>query len=175
MSAFNDVDVWGSLHAERPDVHGFMTELNQKINGDRREPRISEETHRSGAKRVKLVLGKSRGVRQCLPNVFFFEVRQVGDDLRGRHAVGDEVDDVGDGDAKAADCGSAGQNVRILRDAVEGLRHAPIIRESRLELGVERRIKVLADEVQNNTGSPHFGTFYNSEPRRIRLQVRFER
>ena len=64
---------------------------------------------------------------------------------------------------------------------------------ARLELGVERRIKVLrfqpwvgvrmnnvlgqflADEVQNNTGSPFFGTFYNSEPRRIRLNVRFER
>jgi hypothetical protein len=64
---------------------------------------------------------------------------------------------------------------------------------SRLELGVERRIKVLRfqpwvgvrvsnvfkqllpEEVQNNTGSPYFGGFYNSEPRRARVQVRFER
>jgi hypothetical protein len=64
---------------------------------------------------------------------------------------------------------------------------------SRLELGVERRIKVLGfqpwvgvrvsnvfkqllpEEVQNNTGSPYFGGFYNSEPRRARVQVRFER
>jgi hypothetical protein len=63
----------------------------------------------------------------------------------------------------------------------------------RLELGVERRIKVfrfqpwvgvrvsnvlrqsLPEEVQNNTGSPFFGGFYNSEPRRVRGQVRFER
>jgi len=63
----------------------------------------------------------------------------------------------------------------------------------RLELGVERRIKILRfqpwvgirlnnvlgtflpDEVQNNTGSPNFGTFYNGEPRRVRAQVRFER
>jgi hypothetical protein len=63
----------------------------------------------------------------------------------------------------------------------------------RLELGVERRIKVfrfqpwvgvrvsnllrqsLPEEVQNNTGSPFFGGFYNSEPRRARVQVRFER
>jgi hypothetical protein len=63
----------------------------------------------------------------------------------------------------------------------------------RLELGVERRLKIfrfrpwfgvrvtnvlrqyLPDEVQNNTGSPFFGTFYNSEPRRARVQVRFER
>jgi hypothetical protein len=63
----------------------------------------------------------------------------------------------------------------------------------RLEMGVERRIKVLRfqpwlgvrlsnilgqslpEEVQNNTGSPYFGGFYNSEPRRIRVTMRFER
>ena len=63
----------------------------------------------------------------------------------------------------------------------------------RLDLGLERRIKILRfqpwvgvrlnnvlgtflpDEVQNNTGSPVFGTFYNSEQRRIRFSVRFER
>jgi len=62
-----------------------------------------------------------------------------------------------------------------------------------LELGVERRIKILKfqrgsasasttssdsffpEDVQNNTASPFFGTFYNAEPRRLRLQVRFER
>jgi hypothetical protein len=64
---------------------------------------------------------------------------------------------------------------------------------SRLELGVERRIKIfrfqpwvgvrynnilrasLPEEVQNNTASPYFGGFYNSEPRRLRLAFRFER
>ena len=63
----------------------------------------------------------------------------------------------------------------------------------RLELGVERRIKIfrfqpwvglrltnvlrqsLPEDVQNNTGSPFFGGFYNSEPRRLRVSVRFER
>jgi hypothetical protein len=63
----------------------------------------------------------------------------------------------------------------------------------RLDLALERRIKVLRlqpwvgirlnnvlgtflpDEVQSNTGSPVFGTFYNSEQRRIRVSVRFER
>jgi hypothetical protein len=63
----------------------------------------------------------------------------------------------------------------------------------RLDLALERRIKILRfqpwvgvrlnnvlgtflpDEVQNNTGSPVFGTFYDSEPRRIRFSVRFER
>jgi len=64
---------------------------------------------------------------------------------------------------------------------------------SRLELGLERRIKVLKfqpwigvrfnnvfgsflpDEVQNNTASPYFGTFYNTEAFRVRAAVRFER
>ena len=64
---------------------------------------------------------------------------------------------------------------------------------TRLELGLERRIKVLRfqpwigvrfnnvlgrflpDEVQNNTGSPFFGTFYNPEAFRVRLSFRFER
>jgi len=35
--------------------------------------------------------------------------------------------------------------------------------------------QLLPEEVQNNTGSPYFGGFYNSEPRRARVQVRFER
>jgi len=62
-----------------------------------------------------------------------------------------------------------------------------------LELGVERRFKIfrwqpwigvragnalglfLPTDVQNNTGSPNFGTFYNSDTRRIRGALRFER
>ncbi len=64
---------------------------------------------------------------------------------------------------------------------------------SRLELGLERRFRIfrfqpwigvrltnalnqfLPEEVQNNTGSPYFGGFYTSEPRRLRLTARFER
>jgi hypothetical protein len=64
---------------------------------------------------------------------------------------------------------------------------------ARVALGVERRFKILglqpwigirADnafkaflpiDVQPNIGSAHFGTFYNSEFRQMRLQVRFER
>jgi hypothetical protein len=62
-----------------------------------------------------------------------------------------------------------------------------------LELGIERRFKIfrwqpwigvragnalglfLPTDVQNNTGSPNFGTFYNSDTRRIRGSLRFER
>jgi hypothetical protein len=64
---------------------------------------------------------------------------------------------------------------------------------SRLELGVERRFKIfrfepwiglrasnvlgtfLPTDVQNNLGSPYFGTYYNPETFRIRANVRFER
>jgi hypothetical protein len=63
----------------------------------------------------------------------------------------------------------------------------------RLELGVEHRFKIfglepwigvraynalnafLPVDVQANTSSPLFGSFYNSEYRQLRLQVRFER
>ena len=62
-----------------------------------------------------------------------------------------------------------------------------------LDLGVERRFRIgkfqpwigiraynaldsfLPVDVQANLGSPAFGTFYNSEYRQLRLQVRFER
>jgi hypothetical protein len=33
----------------------------------------------------------------------------------------------------------------------------------------------LPSDVQANTGSPFFGTFYNSEDRHVRLQLRFEK
>jgi hypothetical protein len=63
----------------------------------------------------------------------------------------------------------------------------------RLEVGVERRFKILKFQpwigvrvwnalssflpvdVQNNVSSPFFGSFYNSEHRQFRIQVRFER
>jgi hypothetical protein len=64
---------------------------------------------------------------------------------------------------------------------------------ARLELGVEHRAELfrwkpwvgvrvtnvfnafLPSDVQANTNSPHFGRFYNSEDRHVRLQLRFER
>jgi hypothetical protein len=63
----------------------------------------------------------------------------------------------------------------------------------RLDLGVEHRFmflkwkpwiglraynalnSFLPADVQANIGSPHFGSFYNSDYRRLRLQLRFER
>jgi hypothetical protein len=63
----------------------------------------------------------------------------------------------------------------------------------RLELGIEHRVRIfryrpwigvradnalnafLPADVQNNIGSPAFGSFYNSEFRQFRIQVRFQR
>jgi len=33
-SARNDVDVWSALQSERSDVHRFVTDLDQKIDGE---------------------------------------------------------------------------------------------------------------------------------------------
>jgi hypothetical protein len=77
---------------------------------------------------VELVLGQRSCIGECLSDVFLFEIRQVGDDLRWRHAVGHKVDDVGDGDAEATDRRAAGQHIRILREPVERVRHLLIIR-----------------------------------------------
>jgi hypothetical protein len=52
---------------------------------------------------VELVLGESSGVREGSAYIPFFDVGQVGDDLHRCHAVGDEVDDVGDRDAQPTD------------------------------------------------------------------------
>jgi hypothetical protein len=78
----------------------------------------------SGAQRVEFVLCESSCVGQCLADVILFEVRQVLDDLRRRHAIRNEVDHVSDGNAKAADRGSSAQYIRRLRDAIECARHS---------------------------------------------------
>src|ERR1017187_9999093 len=44
------------------------------------------------AKWVELILSQHLGVGESLPNIFLFQIRKIGDDLRGRHAVGHEVD-----------------------------------------------------------------------------------
>ena len=72
---------------------------------------------------MKLILSQHRGISKGLPNVFLFQIREIGDDLRRRHAVGHEVDDMGHGDADAVYGGPAGQHVRILGDAIERVRH----------------------------------------------------
>ena len=90
-------------------MNSVVTELDKKIDGTRRQPRVCEEAHRLRAKRVEFVLGESCGVGEGLADILFVEVRRVGDDLRRCHAAGDEVDDVRDRDAQPTNGRSASQ------------------------------------------------------------------
>jgi hypothetical protein len=60
---------------------------------------------------LNLVARKSRCVPERLANVFLFQIRQLLDDLCGCHTVGDQVDDVRDRNAKAADGRSPAEDV----------------------------------------------------------------
>jgi sirohydrochlorin ferrochelatase len=68
---------------------------------------------------MDFILRQSSGVRERLANVFLLEVRQFLDDLCRCHPVRDKVDDVRDGDAKAADRRPAGEDIRVLGNAIE--------------------------------------------------------
>lgn len=72
---------------------------------------------------MKFVLGEGSRIPERLPNVLFLEVRQFLHDLRWRHPVGDEIDDVCNGDAKPPNRRAAGEDLRIVGDAVERVRH----------------------------------------------------
>ena len=72
---------------------------------------------------MKFVVGQDSRVREGLPDVFFLEVRQFRDDLRRRHAICDEVNDVCDGDSKATDRRSPSEYMRVLRNPIEGVCH----------------------------------------------------
>jgi plasmid stabilization system protein ParE len=65
------------------------------------------ETDPSRAQSVDLITGQGGCVGECLTDVVLLEIRQIDEDLRRRHAVGDEVDDVRHRDAQTADCGAA--------------------------------------------------------------------
>ena len=71
------------------------------------------------AKGVHFVASKRRSIGERLAHVLLVQVRKVFDHLRGCHPVGDQVDNVGDRDAKAADRGLPSEDVGILRNPVE--------------------------------------------------------
>jgi hypothetical protein len=85
---------------------------------------------------VEFVPGEGSGVRESLADVFFVEVRQVGDDLRRRRAVGDEVHDVRNRNSQSADARLTRQHIRILRDPIERVLHASILPNRKVALGV---------------------------------------
>ena len=69
--------------------------------------------------RVNFVPCEGSGVRERHADVLFFEIRQLLDDLRRHHAVGDEVEHVREGNTQSADRRTASRHVRVLRDPIE--------------------------------------------------------
>lgn len=65
-----------------------------------RRPRTASSL---GPQRVQFILGERSRVRERLADILLVKVWKVLHNLCGRHAVGDEVDDVGHGNAKPAD------------------------------------------------------------------------
>jgi hypothetical protein len=72
---------------------------------------------------VNLILSEGSGVSERLADVFLFEVRQFLNDLRRRHAIGNKVEDVGHRNSQTPNGGTAGQNIWVLRNSIEGVRH----------------------------------------------------
>jgi hypothetical protein len=102
---------------------------------------------------VDLVLGDRSRVAERLADVLLLEIGMLGDDLRGRHAVGDEFDHLGDRDPQAAQRRASGEDVRIVSDAIEHARaagwqygknsmlnpRAAFVGQARVKLWVKRR------------------------------------
>lgn len=60
-----------------------------------------------------------RRVAERLADVLFLQIGMLGDDLRWRHTVGDEIDHMGDRDPQAAQRCAPGEHVGIMRDSIE--------------------------------------------------------
>ena len=71
------------------------------------------------AKRVHFVVSKRRSIGERLAHIFLIQIRKVFNHLRGCHPVGDQIDNVGDRDAKAADRRFPSEDVGMLRNPVE--------------------------------------------------------
>lgn len=78
---------------------------------------------------MNALVGNRRRVRDGLAYILFLEIGVLGHDLRGRHAVGDEIDHRGDRDPQPAHRSAAGKYVRIVRDAVKSLHKSPVRKE----------------------------------------------
>ena len=77
----------------------------------------------SRAERVHFVVSERRGVGKRLANILLFQVRELLHDLRGGHAVGDEIDNVRYGNTKPSDRGPSCEDIRVLSDAIERVCH----------------------------------------------------
>lgn len=103
----------------------LVPSLKKEQNGGGRNAGVGKETQtRLGVQRVELVFGEHGRIRQGLADVLDLEVGKVSNDVRRRHPIRHEVDDVGHGYAEPTDARAAGQNLRVLGDAIKRLRHS---------------------------------------------------
>jgi hypothetical protein len=100
--SFDKDNVWSSLESKSSVVSRFVTKLRQELDDLWRDPSIRQKTHASGSESVQLVLSQGGGMPEGLADVLFLEVGQFLHDLRRSHAVGNEVDNMGDGNPKTA-------------------------------------------------------------------------
>ena len=102
----------------------IVTKRYQEFDGLGRDSGIGQESHASlRAERVHFVVSERRGVRECLADVFLFKVRQLLDNLRRGHPVGDHVDNVCHRDAEAANGRSPGEKVGVLCNSLKCIWH----------------------------------------------------
>jgi hypothetical protein len=112
------------LHAEDANVGRLVAKPKKELDRPWRNPGVGKKSHSlSGVQGMELIFGKNGGVREGLTDIFQLEVGKVNHDLGRRHPVGHKIDDVGDGDAQAADRCAASQNIRVLGDAIKDVRH----------------------------------------------------
>ena len=64
-------------------------------------------------------LAGSLSLAERLADVLFLEIWMLGDDLRRRHAVRDEIHDMGDRYPQAAQRRAPGEDIGVMRDAIE--------------------------------------------------------
>ena len=119
----DEFDIRGTLQPQRTDVDLIVSKLPQELDGPRRGTCVGQEPHRLGANGMQLVLCQGSCVGERLADVVWLEIRKVGDDLRGGHVVREQVDDVRDGNPKAANRRAAAEDIRVLGDAAECMCH----------------------------------------------------
>ena len=116
--------VGGALQPQGPDVHCFVAELFQEIDGAWRDTSVGQKPHWFQARIGWISSWARAAVAKRLTDVFLIEVRELRDDLRRRHPVCDEVDDMRDRDPQSADRRPPGEDGRVLRDAIERAFHS---------------------------------------------------
>ena len=98
------------MQVQGSDMHDIVALSRQEGDGFGRDAAIGNG---SGADRGEFVPGEGRGVGERLADVLEVEIGQVVGDLRRRDAVGDQVDDMRNGDPQPTHGRAPAQAVRL--------------------------------------------------------------